>query len=176
MFRGENAVMRNIMRFIPVCVMLTVFAMAQEQTPAEGSKPDPSILKEFTRTGTVSGITMNFVLVNDKTVEVLFSGPSKYSLRARARMNTLFYVQGTPEKDVDQLSMKYTMEQDGATVDGTTMNIKNFEGGAVAKGNRIDGLLQFDKKLDPSHPFKIKNAKTSVEFKLSQDALKLMGL
>jgi hypothetical protein len=160
---------------MPVCIILTVFAVAQEQTPAEGSKPDPSILKEFTRTGTVSGVVMSFVLVNDKTVEVLFSGPSKYSLRARARMGTLFYVQGTAEKNIDQLNMKYTMEQDGATFDGTPMNIKNFEGGAVAKGNRIDGLLQFEKRLDPTHAFKLRNAKTTVEFKLSQDALKLMG-
>lgn len=167
--------MRNVLRIMPVCIILTVLTMAQEQTPAEGAKPDPSILKQFTRTGSVSGVMMSFVLVNDKTVEVLFSGPSKYSLRARARMGTLFYVQGTPEKDIDQLSMKYTMEQDGATVEGTPLNIKNFEGGAVAKGNRIDGLLQFEKKLDPSHPFKIRNAKTTVEFKLSQDAVKLMG-
>jgi len=156
-------------------MLLAVFAMAQEQTPPESPKPDPSILKEFTRTGTVSGITMSFVLVNDKTVEVLFSGPSKYSLRARARMGTLIYLQGTPEKDVNQVNMKFTMEQDGATVDGTTLNIKNFEGGAVTKGTRIDGLVQFDKKLDLSHPFRIKNAKTTVEFKLSQSALKLLG-
>ena len=156
-------------------MLLAVFAMAQEQTPPESPKPDPSILKEFTRTGTVSGITMSFVLVNDKTVEVLFSGPSKYSLRARARMGTLIYLQGTPEKDVNQVNMKFTMEQDGATVDGTTLNIKNFEGGAVPKGTRIDGLVQFDKKLDLSHPFRIKNAKTTVEFKLSQSALKLLG-
>ena len=167
--------MRNVLKMMPACIILTVFAMAQEQTPAEGSKPDPSILKEFTRTGSVSGIMMNFVLVNDKTVDVLFSGPSKYSLRARARMGTLIYVQGTPERNVEQLNMKYTMEQDGATVDGTPLNIKNFEGGAVAKGIRIDGLLQFDKKLDLSHAFKIKNAKTTVEFKLSHDALKLIG-
>ena len=167
--------MRNALKIMPACIILAVFAMAQEQTPAEGSKPDPSILKEFTRTGSVNGVMMSFVLVNDKTVEVLFSGPSKYSLRARARMGTLIYVQGTPEKDVNQLDMKYTMEQDGATVEGTALNIKNFEGGAVTKGNRIDGLLQFDKKIDPSHAFKIKNAKTTVEFKLSHDALKLLG-
>jgi len=169
-------VIRNVLKVMSVCIILTVFAIAQEQTPAEGSKPNPSILKVFTRTGTVSGVQMSFVLVNDKTVEVLFSGPSKYSLRARARMGTLFYVQGTPEKDVEQLNMTYTMEQDGASVDGTPMNIKNFQGGAVAKGNRIDGLLQFDKKIDPSHTFKLHNAKTTVEFKLSQDALKLMGM
>ena len=90
-------------------------------------------------------------------------------------MGTLFYVQGTPEKGVEQLNMKFTMEQDGETVDGTTLNIKNFEGGAVAKGIRIDGLLQFEKKLDLSHAFKIRNAKTTVEFKLSRDALKLLG-
>lgn len=167
--------MRNVMKIMPACIVLTVFAMAQEQTPPGGSKPDPSILKEFTRTGNVSGVMMSFVLVNDKTVEVLFNGPSKYSLRARARMGTLFYVQGTPEKNVEQLNMKFTMEQDGEMVDGTPLNIKNFEGGAVAKGIRIDGLLQFDKKLDLAHAFKIRNAKTTVEFKLSRDALKLLG-
>ena len=169
--------MGKVFKIILFFVVLTVFAMAQEQAPPQGSqaKPDPSILKEFTRTETVNGINMSFVLVNDKTVEVLFDGPSKYSLRARARLGTLFYVQGTPEKNVDRIDTKYTMEQDGETVDGTPMNIKNFEGGPVAKGTRIDGLLQFDKKLDLSHPFKLKNAKTTVDFKLSHDALKLLG-
>jgi hypothetical protein len=171
-------VIKNILKIMSVCVLFAFVVAAQEPTPPQTpeAKPDPSILKEFTRSVSINGVMMNFVLVNDKTVDVLFQAPSKYSLRARARMSTLFYVQGTPDKDLDQVNTKYTIEQDGQTADGTPINIKNFEGGAVAKGNRIDGLLQFEKKLDLTHEFKIKGAKTVVDFKLSSDALKLLGL
>ncbi len=169
---------KNTLKIMSICALFAFVAAAQEQTPPQApeAKPDPSILKEFTRSVSVNGIMMNFVLVNDKTVEILFQAPSKYSLRARARMSTLFYVQGTPDKDVDQVNTKFTMEQDGQTVDGTVINIKNFEGGAVTKGNRIDGLLQFEKKLDLTREFKIKGSKAVVDFKLSPDALKLLGL
>ena len=171
--------MGRVLKLALACVLLAGVSAAQEQTPPpQGSdaKPDPSIIKEFTRSAKLNGMIMSFVLVTDKTADVLFQAPGKYAIKARARMGTLFYVQATPENDVKQLDMKYTMEQDGQSVGGTALNIKNFEGGAVTKGNRIDGLLQFDKKIDPSRPFRIINDNSGVEFQLSPEALKTMGL
>jgi hypothetical protein len=89
-------------------------------------------------------------------------------------MSTLFYVQGIPEKDLKQIDTRFQCEQDGQTMTGTPLNIKNFEGSAVAKGTRIEGLIQFDKKIDPKHAFKVSNSSMSVEFKLSAEALKVM--
>jgi hypothetical protein len=44
----------------------------------------------------------------------------------------------------------------------------------VAKGTRIDGILEMEKKLDLSHAFKIKGSRATLEFKFSPEALKLM--
>jgi hypothetical protein len=152
-------------------------ALAQEQAPTQQPtepKPDPSILKEFTRSAKIDNLVMNFVLINNKTADVLFQPPGKFAIRARANMSTLLYVQGTPEKDLKQVDTQFKCEQDGQIMTGTPLNIKNFEGSAVAKGTRIEGLLQFDKKIDPTHAFKISNSNMSIEFKLSAEALKIL--
>jgi hypothetical protein len=166
--------MKKFLCFSILCVFVAGVSIAQEQAAAPAAKADPSILKEFTRSAKINGTTMSFVLVTEKTADVLFEGPIKYSLKTRARMATLFYIQGTPEKDMDKLDMAYTMEQGGQSFEGKPQNIKNFQGGAVTKGTRIDGLVQFETKIDPSQPFVVKNANTPVEFKLSKEALKLM--
>ena len=168
--------MRRVFHLAAVFFVL-VAAMAQEQAPTQPPaepKPDPSILKEFTRSVKLDNLVMNFVLINDKTADVLFQPPGKYAIRARARMSTLLYLQGTPDKDLKQVDTQFKCEQDGQTMNGTAMNIKNFEGNAVAKGTRIEGLIQFEKKIDPTHAFKVHNANMSVEFKLSPEALKIM--
>lgn len=160
--------MRNVFVVVMVCLLLVSVAPAQDQNQKM------AMLKEFTRSVQLDGITLSFVLLNDRTVDALFEAPGKYSMRARARMATTFYVQGTPDKDI-KIDTKFTVEQDGETVAGTASNIKNFtDGGAVAKGARIDGILELGKKIDVSHAFKIKNGHSSVDFKLSSDALKLM--
>jgi hypothetical protein len=170
--------MRRFCYSSALIALLATLLVAQEQAPPQqpaDAKPDPGILKEFTRSAKIDGMVMNFVLLNDKTADVLFQAPGKYAIRARARMSTLIYVQGTPDKDLKQVETMFKFEQNGQSTDGTPLNIKNFEGSAVAKGNRIEGMLQFDKKIDPSHKFKIVNPKISVEFNLSQEALKILG-
>jgi hypothetical protein len=162
--------MRNALKIALVCLLGTVFAGAQEQA----STPDSSaaLLKEFSRSAHIDGLTLSFVLLNDRTVDALFQAPGKYAMRARARMATTFYIQGTPEKDI-QLDTKFVVEQDGETVAGTSHNIKNFADGTATKGVRIDGILQMEKKLDLAHAFKIKGSQASVEFKLTEGDLKL---
>jgi hypothetical protein len=155
--------MKKVIIVVLVCAFAVVLATAQDNKS--------SVLKEFTRSGNMEGITLSFVLLNDKTVDLLFQAPGKYSIRAQANQATTFYVQGVPEKDV-KLDNKFVVEQDGQTFPGSSLNIKNFGGGNVSKGQRIDGILQLDKKLDLSRAFTIKGAKSSIEFKLSDVALK----
>ncbi len=162
--------MRKFVVVIAVGVLLGCFAVAQEADKTPNEKA--AVLKEFTRTGTTDGVNYSFVHLNDKTVDMLFTAPGKYALRARANMGTLFYVQGLPEKDV-QIDPKFTLEQDGQSTPGTSQNIKNFQGTAP-KGERIDGLIQFDKKIDPAREFDLKNGNMTVKFKLSGVALKLL--
>ncbi len=160
--------MRKAAMVALVCLLAGTVALAQEQSP----NPKTAVLKEFTRTAQLDGLTLSFVLLNDRTVDALFEAPGKYAMRARARMATTFYVQGMPEKDI-QLDTKFVVEQDGQTLVGTAHNIKNFTAGAVAKGTRIDGILQMEKKLDLSHAFRIKGDNADIEFKLTPEALKL---
>ncbi len=78
-----------------------------------------------------------------------------------------------PEKDVT-IDTKFSAEQDGQTVSGNIINIKSFEGGKLSKGDRFSGILQLDRKLDLTHPFKIIASHGTVEFKLSEEALNLL--
>ena len=155
-------------------VLLSVaFVSSGFSLKAQQSGDTSSAIKQFTRSGKFSGITLYFVHMNNRTVEALFQAPTKYSMRARANMATMLYVQGTPDKDVT-LATDFVLEQDGQTMNGTPFNIKNFQAGAVPKGERIDGIVQFEKKVDLSHPFTIKNGGDSIEFSLSPEALKLL--
>jgi len=159
--------MNRIIATALVCVFSVSMAVAQDE-------PSPTaVLKEFTRSGNMDGVILSFVLLNDKTVDILFTAPGKYAIRASANQATTFYVQGVPDKDV-KLNTKFVVEQDGQTFNCSSVNIKNFDGGTVAKGQRIDGIIQLDKKLNLSHPFTIKGQNSSLEFKLSEAALKEM--
>ncbi len=164
-------------RFAAIVVVSTViasFSFAQESNPSQApSTNNQALLKEFTRAIKTDGYVLNFVLLNDKTVDVLFQAPGKYAMRARANQATTFYVQAMPDKDI-AIETKFVAEQDGETISGSSLNIKNFDGTKVAKGTRVDGILQLDKKLNLAHPFKIVGAHGSVEFKLTEEAMKLM--
>ncbi|NWG13169.1 MAG: hypothetical protein HXY20_06505 [Acidobacteria bacterium] len=150
---------------ILVCVLAGSFVMAQE--------PDTKTLfKEFGRSVKSDDITLSFVLLNNRTVDVLFQAPGKYAVRARANQSTTFYVQGMPEKDM-VVDTKFFVEQDGHTYEASSLNIKNFDGNTVTKGTRVDGMIQLGTKLDLTHPFTVRGSHGSVEFVLSPEALKL---
>ncbi len=164
--------MRKLITLILLCTMGGCLAVAQEASP-QAANPQ-ALLKEFTRSVKLDGYTLNFVLLNDKTVDALFQAPGKYAIRARANQSTSFYVQGMPDKDI-AVDTKFSAEQDGQTIAGSSLNIKNFDGSVVAKGTRFDGILQLEKKLDLNRAFKIKGTHTSVDFKLSEQALKTIA-
>ncbi len=158
--------MRRLIVIALVCAFAAAVAAAQEPN-------NQSVLREFTRSGQAEGLGWSFVLLNDRTVDVLFQAPGKYAMRARANQTTTFYVQGTPEKDV-QVNPSFEVEQDGKTFAATSHNIKNFTSGAVAKGIRIDGIVQLSEKLNLSHPFRIKGANNfALEFKLTPEDVQM---
>jgi hypothetical protein len=157
--------MKKLLLIVLVCVLAGSAAAAQENN-------NHAILQMFARSAQAEGLTWTFVLLNDRTVDALFQGDGKYAMRARAHMATTFYVQALPDKDM-QIDTSFEVEQDGQTFAGTSLNIKNFEKGPAAKGKRIDGIVQLNKKLDLSHPFKIRGAGGSAEFTLTAEALKL---
>lgn len=130
-------------------------------------------LKEFTWV-LPGDVQLGLVYLNDRTVPVIFQPPTLYSIRARAHATTMLYVQGTPEKNVQIDTTNFVIEQNGVTVKSVPTNITHFEKGkaAVAKGQRIDGLLTFDKVVNISQPFTVKHGNDSVEVKFTSEQLK----
>jgi hypothetical protein len=135
---------------------------------------EQSVLKQFTRTIEYDGLALSVVHLNDKTVEILFQAPTKYAMRVRSNQATMFYVQGTPQKDLN-FETTFTVEQNGENVAATAHNIKNFETKKALKGERMNGLIEVAKKIDVRKSFKLKNGRESVEFRLSDEALKMLN-
>jgi hypothetical protein len=160
-----------------MCVLFGAMVMAQDADQAAPEMSDAqksTAIREFSRSATVDGIIFTFVLLNNKTVEALFSGDSKYAMRARANTSTTFYVQGTPAMDI-RLNPRFVVEQDGKTIAGEVINIKNFQPGTIVRGTKIVGLIQLSEKIDVAQPFKIKGAREgSADFRLSKAAIKLL--
>jgi hypothetical protein len=131
---------------------------------------DRKILKEFSRTGYFSGTKLSFVLLIDKTIALLFNGSSKDMVQAKVNVGTCFYIAGTADKNM-KISTDFVVEQDGEKFAGTIMNLKNFVDGDVAKGEKISGILQLQKKLKLDHPFMVRGAGGLVDFQLSNVTL-----
>jgi hypothetical protein len=147
---------------------------ADQMEPALSAEEKSVLIKEFSRSAEMDGLILNFVLLNNKTIDALFSGSGKYSMRARANAVTTFYVQGVPDKKIS-FDPRFVVEQDGKTFKGEAINMKNLETGAVQKGTRIAGLIQLGEKIDVTQPFKIKGTNNAAaEFKLSKEAIELM--
>ena len=163
--------MKKIVAAALLCFFAVAMAVSQDVDSQVENKDSASVLKDFTRSTKMQGVNISFVLLTDKTVDLIFSGDSKYSIKARASQATAFYVLAVPERDM-MISNKFVVEQNGQTHECSTINIENFAGGNVARGQRIKGILQLSVKLDLTRPFVIRNAQNKMEFKLSDSALK----
>lgn len=163
--------MKKMITFALLCFFAFALAVSQNANSQTDAKASKALLNDFSRSGHVNGMMFNFVLLNDKTIDLIFNGPSKYSMKARASQTTVFYISGTPP-DTMTLNNNFSVVQDGQTLTCESVNVQNFAKGVVTKGQKIQGLLQLEKKLDLSHPFIIKGEQDSLEFKLSESALK----
>jgi hypothetical protein len=137
------------------------------------SQDQTIVIKEFSRTGYMSGMKLSFVILIDKTIDVFFSGPGKDTIKAKADAGTTFFISGTADKAF-KLSTKFVVEQDEEKLTGSITSLQNFVDGDVAKGQKISGLLQLDKKLNLAHPFTIRGSNFVLDFKLSYDAQRMV--
>jgi hypothetical protein len=131
---------------------------------------DKGLLKEFTRTGYFSGTILKVVLINENTIDLFFKGSSKDTIQAKTDVGTCFYISGTADKKM-KMSTDFVVEQDGEQIAGTIMNLTNFVDGSVAKGEKISGILELQKKVKLNRLFTVRGAGGLVDFKLSSNAL-----
>ena len=150
-----------------VCAM-PVMARAQQVDSAK-------MVQIFSQPVRTAGGNLQVILLNDRTVEVLFgTSPAKAAFRTKARMTSVFFVQGNVTKDFE-FNPDVTVVQKGESLQGKATSMKNFTAGKIAKGQSIQGLVEFPKKLDLYQPFKVTISGETVEFRINEDDLRDYG-
>ena len=163
--------MKKTITLALLCFFAFTVAVSQKVHSQTDAKASKALINDFSRSGNVNGMMYNFLLLNDKTIDAFLNGPSKNTLKAQANETTVFFISGTPP-DTMTVNNQFSIVQDGQTIACESQNIQNFGKGVVTKGQKIQGLLKVSKKLDLSHPFVIKGEHDSLEFKLTDSALK----
>ena len=154
--------------FVVAVCALPVFVGAQQ---ADNAK----MIQAFSAQARPDWGNLQVVLLNDRTVEALFgASPAKAAFRTKARMTSVFFVQGTVNKEFE-LKPEVTVTQKGETLPGKVTAMKNFAGGKVAKGEQIQGLVELSKKIDLYEPFKVTVGGQAVDFNLNDDDVRDYG-
>jgi hypothetical protein len=126
-------------------------------------------LTKFMAVLPMDGIQLGAIHLNERTIPILFQPPTLYSMRARVKEASAFFVQGVAEKDFELDTTTFTIEQASTpTSTATPTSIHNFTKGKVkvAKGDRVDGVLTFNRLIDVNKSFILKHGKSMVEFRL----------
>jgi hypothetical protein len=157
--------------------VLVVAACALPVVLGAQAAADPAkMLQIFSSDIKTDGGTFHVVILNDRTVEALFgTSPAKIALRTKARMTAVFYVQGVAGKEFD-FKPGATVVQKGETLEGKPTPVsKNFLAGKIAKGDRVEGMIELSKKIDLFEPFKFTMNGQTAEFRLNEDDVRDYG-
>ena len=163
------------MRNVFLCVMMLACA-GPAMLVAQGVGGDPvKMVQMFSAPIKTDGGEFTVTLLNDKTIDALFgTAPTKLAIRTRARMATIFLIQGAAGKEF-QLKLDVTVVQKGETLVGKPSNITNFAAGKIAKGDKVQGMVELPKKLNLYEPFKVVMGGQSAEFNLDPSDVKDYG-
>lgn len=158
-----------------VFALLVVAAFALPAVAGAQLNDPGKMVQMFSSPVRTEGGTLQVVILNDRTVDALFpNSPAKAAFRTKARMTTVFFVQGSASKDFD-FKPEVTVVQKGETLAGKNSSMKNFTGGKVAKGEAIQGLVELPKKLDLYEPFKFTINGQTIDFRLNEDDVRDYG-
>jgi hypothetical protein len=166
--RRENVMKKLLALLVVAACAMPVFARAQQ---ADNQK----MLQIFSAQARADWGSLNVILLNDRTVEALFgASPAKAAFRSKARMTSVFFIQGTANKEFE-FKPEVTVTQKGETLTGKITPMKNFAGGKVAKGDQLQGLVELPKKIDLYESFKVNVGGQSVDFNLNEDDVRDYG-
>src|SRR5258706_4061137 len=110
---------------------------------AQSAADSAKMLQIFSAPIKTDGGQFQVIILNDRTVEALFSqSPAKAAFRTKARMTAVFWVQGVAGKEFE-FKPDSTLTQKGDTMEGKpTPASKNFAGGKIAQGEKVQGLIE----------------------------------
>ena len=114
--------------------VLALLAMATCALPVlVGAQGDNAkMLQIFSAQQRTDWGNLQVIVLNDRTVEALFGqSPAKAAFRTKARITSVFFVQGTVNKEF-QLKPDVNVIQKGETIAGKITSMKNLAGGKVA--------------------------------------------
>lgn len=158
-----------------VLALLVVAACAMPVLAGAQQVDKTKTLQMFSAQARPDWGNLQVILLNDRTVEALFgASPAKAAFRTKARMTSVFFIQGTAKKEFE-FTPEVTAMQKGETLEGKVTSMKNFAGGKIAKGEQIQGLVELPKKLDLYESFKITVGGQAVEFNLNDNDLRDYG-
>jgi len=158
-----------------VLALLVVAACALPVVIGAQAQDNQKMLQIFSSQARTDWGNLQVIVLNDRTVEALFAtSPAKAAFRTKARMTSVFFVQGNVNKEF-QLKPEVSVSQKGETLAGKVTSMKNFAGGKVAKGEAIQGLVELPKKIDLFEPFKVTVGGDSVDFRLNADDIRDYG-
>ena len=150
--------------------------------PAAGQTPETldydMIIQDYSSRIENEDMSLMVVHLNDFTTDALFSPPTKYSLRAQARVNIMFYLQGTANRDMAidtdyQIAQFNDVTQESTELRTTAVNLLNFEDGTrIAAGEQFQGILSWPSRLiNLSYPFGVNIGEYTVLLRLSREAV-----
>ena len=157
--------------------LLIIAAVVLSMPLAPAAQDNAQIMKDYLRQMVSEDISLNIIHLNAKTVPVLFQPPMLYSMRARAAQQTMIYVQTVVEVNGELDTTNFVLEQGGTTTPGTPTNINNFTKGKLKLklGDKVDGVVTFDTKVDVSKPFSIRHGLDKpAEFRLTEAQVKAL--
>ncbi len=158
-----------------VLALLVVAACALPVYVAAQQVDNQKMLQAFSAQARPDWGNLQVVLLNDRTVEALFgTSPAKAAFRTKARMTSVFFIQGTANKEFE-LKPEVTVTQKGETLTGKVTPMKNFAAGKVKKGDQLQGLVELEKKLDLYEAFKVTVGGQAVDFNLNDDDVRDYG-
>jgi hypothetical protein len=150
-------------------ILLAVLACAAPSILAQPSNDPAKMLQIFSAPIKTAGGDFTVTVLNDRTIDPLFgTSPSRFAIRTRARMATILFIQGMATKDFD-FKPEVTVTQKGETLTGQASSVKNFTAGKIPKGQMIQGLVEFPKKLNLYEPFNVMMGGQTAEFRLNAE-------
>ena len=138
----------KILSAVMLSLVVAVTPLSAEQEPEIDIQ---QVMADFSREGGSNDYNLRIIHLNDVTTNALFDPPQKFVLRAQARNQTMFFVEGIALQDTE-IDMDFQLVETGALGTATyrvnSTSISNMETGTqLAEGDEFSGILSIESVL-----------------------------